>query len=149
MTATTWKDHTLDFPAIIDTKSHMEPPDGWEKFGFALFIAFIIATVAWTWPPKADANVAWSPTQASYYNPTGNATACGRPMTGASWHVASLGGSKSECGDRLVICHRSRCVNVKVQDTGPSYRGRRWDLTSRVKRALRCSDLCNVKWRRG
>lgn len=91
----------------------------------------------------------WRHAQASYYLPTGNRTACGLPMTMSSWYVASLKPSTAKCGLRVVICHRHRCVAVRVQDRG-AWRtdSRRWDLTPRVKRALRCGDLCNVTWKR-
>lgn len=146
----TWKDHTLDFPAPVmaDVKSHMEPPTGKEKLGL-LFLAVVATATFMFFGGSADpahAKAVWNTNEASYYEPTGNATACGNPMTNASWHVASLGGTKAECGDRLRICRRSRCVNVTVKDTGPSYGWRRWDLTPRVKRALRCGDLCVVRW---
>lgn len=96
-------------------------------------------------------HVSWSATQASYYEPTGNATSCGYPMTWASWHVAALKRSSYRCGDRIVICNRAArvCATVVVKDRG-AWRidNRRWDLTPRVRAALRCNDLCNVHWRK-
>lgn len=93
----------------------------------------------------------WATAQASYYNPTGNRTSCGAPMTWSSWHVAALKRSSYRCGDRIAICNprARRCVTVLVKDRG-AWRSdnRRWDLTPRVRDALRCSDLCNVRWRK-
>lgn len=92
----------------------------------------------------------WYRAEASYYNPTGNRTSCGKAMTYSSWHVASLKRSEYRCGRAVRICRYRRCVNVRVQDRGAWRSGNRvWDLTPRVKRALRCPDMCNVRWHRG
>lgn len=97
--------------------------------------------------PSSEAS-SWQVTKASYYNIPGGTTACGQTMTASSWWVAHLGGTKSSCGKQLRICKRgtTRCVNVSVRDTGGYHYGRKWDLTPRVKYALRCPDLCNVRW---
>jgi hypothetical protein len=95
---------------------------------------------------------AWSKATASYYTLYGNRTACGLTMNAKAWHVASLTREHARCGRRVTICHRrsgvNRCVRVRVMDRG-KFRsdGRMWDLTPRVKRALRCPDLCTVTWK--
>jgi rare lipoprotein A (peptidoglycan hydrolase) len=48
---------------------------------------------------------------------------------------------------RIRMCYQSRCVTVKVQDRGPFISGREWDLNPAAKDALRCPDLCYVRWR--
>lgn len=87
---------------------------------------------------------------ASWYSMPGNQTACGQHMTDSSWWVAALQTENMRCHMRVLICHDGRCVRVQVLDRGADRRDRRdWDLTPRVKRALRCSDLCtNINWRK-
>lgn len=99
--------------------------------------------------PAAGRSHVMQSATASYYLPTGNRTSCGRSMTMTSWHVAALKRDSYRCGDVVVICHARRCATVTVQDRG-AWRSdnRRWDLTPRVRAALRCSDLCNVRWRK-
>lgn len=88
--------------------------------------------------------------QASYYTLYGNRTACGVTMSDRAWHVAALTREHARCGRRIILCNGRKCVGVRVMDRG-AYRsdGRMWDLTPRVKRALRCGDLCNVRWHHG
>ena len=115
-------------------------------------IGFLMAAC----PSKAEANHSgWNRTTASYYTLYGNRTACGETMSDRSWHVASLHQYYAKCGMRITICRSSRCVHVKVMDSGSyckfvplSKCYRLWDLAPRVKRALRCSSVCKVKWHR-
>lgn len=87
---------------------------------------------------------------ASYYTLWGNRTKCGKTSQPDSWFVAALKTENMRCGMKVTICHGRRCVNVTVQDAGKHRRDRRdWDLTVRVKAALRCGDLCTVKWAKG
>lgn len=87
---------------------------------------------------------------ASYYTLWGNRTKCGKTSQRDSWFVAALQTENMKCGMRVTICHGRRCVNVTVQDAGKDRKDNRdWDLTVRVKAALRCGDLCNVKWSKG
>lgn len=48
-------------------------------------------------------------------------------------------------GTRLEICHDG-CVEVRVNDRGPFIDGREFDVTTRVKNAIGCSDICEIKW---
>lgn len=99
---------------------------------------------------SAAARPQYQPAKASYYKLWGNRTSCGKRASPRAWFVASLKRDTANCGRRITICHRRRCVRVTVQDRGAWRRdNRRWDLQVRVKRALRCSDLCNVRWKRG
>ncbi len=111
----------------------------------------------------SDANAHWLPgaphwhinREASWYGPgfEGRPTACGETMRAAtSWHVAALQDSLARCDLKVHICNREnrRCVNVTVQDSGGHRSQRRdWDLTPRVKRALRCPGLCDINWKKG
>lgn len=113
-------------------------------------IALTIAVVAHQ-PTTAAGNTPgpWHHVQASYYTEYGNHTSCGLPMNSRAWHVAALTPDNARCGREITICHHHRCVHVTVQDRGAwRHDGRAWDLTPRVKHALRCPDLCNVTWRR-
>ena len=107
---------------------------------------------AWFSPTPAHATQfnPWERAQASYYTLYGNRTSCGKTAGASAWFVASLKRDTANCGRRVTICHLRRCVQVTVQDRG-AWRSddRRWDLQPRVKAALRCSDLCSVRWRRG
>lgn len=87
---------------------------------------------------------------ASWYSMPGNTTSCGSHMTASSWWVAALQYENMRCDMRVLICHEGRCVRVRVRDRGADRNDRRdWDLTPRVKRALRCSDLCtHINWRK-
>lgn len=87
---------------------------------------------------------------ASYYKLWGNRTKCGRTSQQSSWFVAALKTENMRCGMKVTICHARRCVRVTVQDAGKHrYDRRDWDLTVRVKAALRCGDLCTVRWHKG
>lgn len=149
------KDHTMEFPqvggaTVIDTNSHHRPPNGKEKLALVA-IVFAVALLHLVWSPQADARPAgWERATASYYTLFGNRTACGKTASNRAWFVASLKRDTANCGRKVTICHRRRCVRVTVQDRG-AWRSdnRRWDLQPRVKRALRCGDLCSVRWRRG
>ena len=103
---------------------------------------------------SAEARPAYRQAQASYYTLFGNRTSCGKTMSNRAWHVAALKPQYAKCGMKVRICHkqgqRNYCVHVRVQDRGAWRRDNRvWDLTPRVKRALRCGDLCTVKYRMG
>ncbi len=86
---------------------------------------------------------------ASWYSMPGNTTSCGSHMTESSWWVSALQSENMRCDMRILLCHEGRCVRVRVRDQGRDRPDRRdWDLTPRVKRALRCSDLCDhINWR--
>jgi hypothetical protein len=89
---------------------------------------------------------------ASWYGPGfyGRRTACGKTHTTSSWHVAALHPHLAKCGLRLRVCSTStRCVHVRVQDRG-AWRSddRALDLAPRVKAALKCGDVCRVRWSR-
>jgi len=48
-------------------------------------------------------------------------------------------------GTRLTLRHGHRSAVVVVNDRGPYIRGRTFDLTPAVKKALWCGSLCRVK----
>jgi hypothetical protein len=48
-------------------------------------------------------------------------------------------------GTRLTLSHGHFQAVVLINDRGPYIRGRTLDLTPRVKKQLRCSDLCRVR----
>lgn len=110
-----------------------------------IFVALLVTD-------DAEARPDWQRATASYYMLYGNRTSCGKIASPRAWFVASLKSDTANCGRKVTICNRSRrrCVRVTVQDRGAWRRdNRRWDLQPRVKRALRCGDLCGVHWRRG
>jgi hypothetical protein len=74
---------------------------------------------------------------ASWYDDR-EALACKR----ASLGVASLA---VPCGRRVRLC-RGGCVTATVDDHGPYVTGRIFDLNERVRRAIRCPDLCHLRW---
>jgi hypothetical protein len=123
-----------------------------EVYKFAVFMFWMCVFLIGISLAVGDAEArptTWHKSEASYYTLYGNRTACGVIMSDRAWHVASLVREHARCGRRITICNRQRCVRVRVMDRG-AFRsdGRVWDLTPRVKRALRCNDLCHVRWRR-
>ena len=91
--------------------------------------------------------------EASWYGPGfwGGRTACGQTLTEKSFWVAAFKTEYMKCNLKVKICSTSnnRCVNVRVLDRGAVHHGRRdWDMTLRVKNALRCPSTCNVDWKK-
>lgn len=96
----------------------------------------------------------WTRDVATWYGPGfyGNTTACGHRYTQHLRGVAvpSSGPRWLECGTRVTICRRGRCVRVRVIDTG-AFRGHQFDLSART-----AMDLCSctrpytmtIRWRR-
>lgn len=121
-------------------------------FAFALALALhSLSSDAWGAERDPKASSAWHLNRvASWYSMPGNRTACGQTMTSSSWWVAALQTENMRCGLQVYICHNGRCVRVRVLDRGANRNDRRdWDLTPRVRRALRCSSLCDhINWRR-
>jgi hypothetical protein len=81
---------------------------------------------------------------ASWYGDHGGG-ACGVGDVQSGYRFASL---FLRCGSRVRFCHYGNCVNATMSDHGPYVSGRLFDLNANLKYALRCSDLCNVRWRR-
>jgi len=110
----------------------------------------LIVMLGWTSAAHAQPSPAWESAEASYYLLHGNRTSCGKTASADAWFVASLKPDTANCGRKVTICRGSRCVRVTVQDRGAWRRdSRRWDLQVRVRDALRCPDVCSVKWKRG
>jgi len=78
---------------------------------------------------------------ASWYDDTG-ATASGRhyPHGFASLMFGS------QWGRRVRFCYRGRCAVGRLDDHGPYVSGRGFDLNASLRYALRCPDLCWVRW---
>jgi rare lipoprotein A (peptidoglycan hydrolase) len=72
---------------------------------------------------------------ASWYGPTfyGNTTACGQTLRKTTFGVAH---KKLPCGTRVVFAYRGSWVRATVIDRGPYIKGRAWDLTRPLARAL-------------
>jgi len=79
---------------------------------------------------------------ASYYNLTGT-DSCGGPAQ-VGYGFANL---SMPCGTRIRFCFNGNCVVGIMDDRGPYVAGRLFDLNVNLKYALRCPDLCPVKWR--
>lgn len=80
---------------------------------------------------------------ASYYDEHG-VGACGLgPDVQTGLRFASL---ILRCGTRVVMCHDG-CVTATMADHGPYVAGRTFDLNVNLRNAIRCSDLCTVRWR--
>lgn len=88
-------------------------------------------------PPPPPSRVAL----ASWYDDAG-ATASGAHYTYG--FAALIFGS--DWGHRVRFCHLGRCVVGRLDDHGPYVGGRTFDLNSALRAALRCPDLCWVKW---
>lgn len=52
----------------------------------------------------------------------------------------------SSWGQRVRFCRGSRCVIGRLDDHGPYVVGRSFDLNSALRSALRCPDLCWLRW---
>lgn len=69
--------------------------------------------------------------------------ACGNgAQTGL--HFASL---ILACRTQIRICHAG-CVTATMADHGPYVAGRTFDLNINLRDAIRCPDICSVRWRR-
>jgi hypothetical protein len=149
-------------PTLPPTQGPLAPLDRSERRGLLIAAIAIVLLGALVGADRADAHYTvpgghWHLNrEASWYGPGfyGRRTACGKIHSTRSWHVAALKRDIQRCGLRLVICNRgvrpTRCVRVRVMDSGAHHSGRRdLDLAPRVKRALRCGDLCTVNWRTG
>lgn len=118
----------------------------------ALLTILIIGIARLTTPDSAMGSSLWHRSIASWYGTSelGHRTACGKTLTRDSYWVAALKPELAHCGAHVTICHIRRCLRVQVLDRGAWRRDNRdWDLTLRAHRVLHCSDLCNVRWRRG
>jgi hypothetical protein len=71
--------------------------------------------------------------QASWYQLTGGALACGGRMGPRTLGVAN---KTLPCGTRVTIRYRGRSVRVPVIDRGPFSGNREWDLSGEVARRL-------------
>jgi rare lipoprotein A (peptidoglycan hydrolase) len=94
--------------------------------------------------PKPKPKLPMSTALASWYGDHGGG-ACGVGDVQSGYRFASL---FLRCGSRVRFCHYGNCVNATMSDHGPYVSGRLFDLNANLKYALRCSDLCNVRWRR-
>lgn len=81
------------------------------------------------------------PVVASWFEDSG-ATACG---THYRYGFASL---FLACGQQVVMQGPGGTVTATMEDHGPAAGlGRTFDLNHALKQALRCGDLCAVRWR--
>jgi len=82
---------------------------------------------------------------ASWYGPGlyGNHLGCGGRLTTATWGVAN---KYLRCGTLVRLCYR-RCVYARVIDRGPYIRGRDFDLTYPVKRAIGMPSVARIRYR--
>ena len=73
--------------------------------------------------------------RASWYGPGfyGNRTACGQRLRKTSFGVAH---KTLPCGTRVAFAYNGAWVRAKVIDRGPYIKGRAWDLTRPLARAL-------------
>ena len=94
--------------------------------------------------PHKPAPLPMSTALASWYSDHGGG-ACGVGDVQSGYRFASL---FLRCGSRVRFCHNGSCVNAVMSDHGPYISGRLFDLNANLKYALRCSDLCTVRWRR-
>ena len=72
------------------------------------------------------------------------------PCGGDTWRIVRLGADIGllcmRCGRHVLVCHL-RCAVGVVDDRGPFISGRDFDLGPRLKSAVRCPDLCAIRWR--
>ena len=84
----------------------------------------------------------------------------------ASWYGPGFHGKKTASGERfnrhsftaahrslpfgsiVRVCHRSRCVTVRINDRGPFVKGRSIDLSEAAAKAIGCKGICSVTIRR-
>lgn len=84
----------------------------------------------------------------------------------ASWYGPGFHGKKTANGERfnrhsftaahrslpfgsiVRVCHRSRCVTVRINDRGPFVKGRSIDLSEAAAKAIGCKGVCSVTIRR-
>lgn len=83
------------------------------------------------------------PALASWYDDYYGETASGRRYR--MGFASLLFGSR--WGYRVDFCYRGRCVVGRLDDHGPYVAGRQFDLSSRLRAALACPDLCYLQWR--
>lgn len=145
------KDDTMEFPS--PTQHHHQPASPLERYAIIIGILVLTVLVALVclFSGTAEARTSpWQRAQASYYTLFGNRTACGQTASSRAWFIASLKSDTANCGRKIRLCHKARCVNVTVQDRGAwRWDNRRWDLQVRVRDALRCGDLCTLRWKHG
>ncbi len=87
-------------------------------------------------------NAALQPALASWYDDSGQ-TASGRHY---AYGYASLAFG-SDWGYSVRFCYAGRCVTGQLDDHGPYVTGRMFDLSERLRAALACPDLCELRWR--
>ena len=80
---------------------------------------------------------------ASYYGPGfhGKKTASGERF---NRHAYTAAHRSYMFGTRLKVCHKSRCVTVRVNDRGPFIKGRSIDLSEAAAKKIRCKGICRV-----
>lgn len=88
----------------------------------------------------------WSVSEASWYGPGfyGNTTACGQRYDDKIIGVAH---KTLRCGTMVEFEHQGRVVAAPVIDRGPYTRGREWDLSAGLCRALAHCFTGPIAWR--
>lgn len=85
--------------------------------------------------------------KASWYGPGfhGKRTASGQVF---NRHAYTAAHRSLPFGSIVSVCHRSRCVKVRINDRGPFVKGRSIDLSEAAAKAIGCKGVCSVTIRR-
>jgi len=84
---------------------------------------------------------------ASWYGPGfhGKKTASGQIF---NRHALTAAHRTLPFGSVVRVCHRKRCVTVRINDRGPFIKGRSIDLSEAAARKIGCKGVCRVTIRR-
>ena len=96
--------------------------------------------------PKPRSVSVWHTSEVSWYGKDfyGNGTACGQTYNATILGVAH---KSFKCGTKVEFTYRGRSIVVRVIDRGPYVRGRDWDLSRGLCKALRHCFTGDIKWR--
>ena len=132
-------------PAEVDLHgAAIEWPEALPRPVLALAVAEVIEAAPPP-PPPPEPLVLDGVVLASWYGPGfyGNRTACGQTY---SEDIVGIAHRTLACGTRVSITSPNGItITVPVIDRGPFVAGRSVDLSSALKSALSCTDLCRVR----
>lgn len=85
--------------------------------------------------------------KASWYGPGfhGKRTASGERF---NRHAFTAAHRTLPFGSSVRVCHRKRCVIVRINDRGPFVKGRSIDLSEAAAKKIGCKGICGVTIRR-